>query len=256
MRYFFLLFFLTFSLFAYEDYSKTAQLYAQNEASGTDYLAFRDVPSLINKYLLEKKDLSVLDFGCGAGLSTRFIKQVLPANSKIIGVDISKEMLSQAKLADPNGNYLLIDRTLPFSEMFDFVYCNFVLFELPTQNEITRAFKDIFQSMKKEGYLIAATATPDMYNRKNHWVTLDNNFVQNDLLKSGDIAKVSLLLPDGVITFGDYYWTEKDYLSCFQKAGFTIISVIYPLGSKDEKVAWKWQDEITTAPYVIFVLKK
>jgi ubiquinone/menaquinone biosynthesis C-methylase UbiE len=251
------LFFLSTSLYSYEDYSKLARLYAQNQATGTDYLAFRDIPALVSIYLPKGIKLFVLEFGCGAGLSTRFIKKVLPDNSNVIGVDISSEMLHEAMLADPLGTYLKMGQTIPFSNsVFDFVYCNFVLFELPSRDEIVRVFTEIARTMKKDSYLIATTGTPEMYNRRNRWTTLDANFPENDHLQSGDLAKVRVILPEGMITFNDYYWTEKDYRECFAAAGFSLISVNYPLGSENDLLDWKWKDEIRVAPYVIFVLRK
>lgn len=257
-RYFtMMLFLLAASLGAYEDYSKTAQLYAQNQAAGTDYLAFRDIPILVNSYLPIGKNLSILDHGCGTGLSTRFIKQLLPDDSIVIGVDISNDMLQQAMLADPKGTYLKIEQNIPFSNsIFDLVYCNFVLFELPSKEEIIRVLTDIRRTMKTGACLIATTGTPEMYNRNNQWVTLDANFPENDNLQSGSLAKVSLILPDGVITFNDYYWTEDDYRECFTAAGLSLISADYPLGSEQECLDWKWKDETKVAPYVIFVLRK
>jgi ubiquinone/menaquinone biosynthesis C-methylase UbiE len=246
----------TASLCAYEDYSKLAQLYAQNQAAGTDYLAFRDVPLLMNSCLPEEKKLSVLDYGCGAGLSTRFIKKLVPEDSCVVGVDISEDMLKQAILADNTGTYFKMDQNIPFPDMtFDFVYCNFVLFELPNYSEIIRVLSEIRRTMQPEACLIATTGTPEMYNRQNHWATLDPNFPENDQLHGGSLAKVSLILPEGTITFSDYYWTEQDYCTCFAAAGFTLVSVNYPLGKPDEVLDWKWQDETKVAPYVIFVLK-
>jgi ubiquinone/menaquinone biosynthesis C-methylase UbiE len=250
------LFFLTTSLYAYEDYSKLAELYATNQIAGTDYLAFRDIPMLIKRYIPLRKNLSVLDYGCGSGLSTRFIKQVLPKDAHVVGVDISNDMLQQALLADPKGSYLKMDQVIPCSNStFDLVYCNFVLFELPTREEIIRVFTEVRRTMKNDGYLIATTGTPEMYKRCNHWSTLDANFPENDQLQSGSIAKVSCSLPNGMITFNDYYWTENDYRECFDGAGFSLISVTYPLGSEDEVLNWKWKDETKAAPYVIFILK-
>lgn len=248
---------LSATLSAHEDYSKIATLYAQNQASGTDYLAFRDIPDIIAHCAPKRNKLSVLDYGCGAGLSTRFIKQVLPSPTQVVGVDLSTDMLQQAMKADPQGKYLKMEKVIPFPDSsFDLVYCNFVLFEIPSHAEIIHMLSEIRRTMKDDAPLIATTGTPEMYNRKNHWASLDANFPENDHLKSGDIAKVTLLLPEGNITFGDYYWTEQDYRECFEAAGFTHLATYYPLGQKNENLSWQWKDETTVAPYVIFVASR
>ena len=54
---------------AYED-SDRADAYSRLEFPGTYYLAFRDLPELIADYI---SGSNALDFGCGAGRSTRFL---------------------------------------------------------------------------------------------------------------------------------------------------------------------------------------
>jgi SAM-dependent methyltransferase len=49
---------------------------------------------------------AALDLGCGAGRSTRFLKQL---GFNAIGIDISSRMIQLAKNADPNGEYRLAE---------------------------------------------------------------------------------------------------------------------------------------------------
>ena len=46
-----------------------------------------------------------MDFGCGAGRSTRFLQKL---GFDAIGVDISEDMLKKARELDPKGDYCLI----------------------------------------------------------------------------------------------------------------------------------------------------
>ena len=48
-----------------------ASAYADLEYPGTYYLAFRDLPELITRHCVGQ---AALDFGCGTGRSTRFLK--------------------------------------------------------------------------------------------------------------------------------------------------------------------------------------
>lgn len=52
---------------------ETAEKFAKIEIQGTDWLAFRDIPYLINRFVKEKKGL---DLGCGTGRSTRFLQEL------------------------------------------------------------------------------------------------------------------------------------------------------------------------------------
>ena len=78
----------------YED-EERASAYATLQFPGTYYLAFRDLPALIRRH-----GSRALDFGCGTGRSTRFLRNL---GLKVIGVDISQAMLDQARALDPSG---------------------------------------------------------------------------------------------------------------------------------------------------------
>jgi ubiquinone/menaquinone biosynthesis C-methylase UbiE len=73
----------------YED-EERARAYATLQFPGTYYLAFRDLPALIRRY---NHGGRALDFGCGTGRSTRFLRNL---GLEVIGVDISQAMLDQA----------------------------------------------------------------------------------------------------------------------------------------------------------------
>ena len=80
----------------YDDADR-ARAYADLEFPGTYYLAFRDLPGLLRKYVCGTR---ALDFGCGAGRSTRFLRAL---SFEVIGVDVSEAMLDQARGRDPRG---------------------------------------------------------------------------------------------------------------------------------------------------------
>jgi len=80
----------------YEDPAR-ASAYGQLEFPGTYYLAFRDLPELIARHVVGRRGL---DFGCGAGRSTRFLKRL---GFDVLGVDISASMIEQAQSVDPSG---------------------------------------------------------------------------------------------------------------------------------------------------------
>src|SRR3990172_2993157 len=85
----------------YDDRAR-AIAYAELEFPGTYYLAFRDLPRIINEHV---RGANALDFGCGTGRSTRFLREL---GFNVVGVDIASEMLARAKERDPRGEYRLI----------------------------------------------------------------------------------------------------------------------------------------------------
>ena len=80
-----------------------ADSYAKLEFPNTYYLAYRDLPEIISKHVIGNL---AIDFGCGTGRSTRFLKQL---GFNVIGIDISKEMLSIAKSIDNTGDYFIVE---------------------------------------------------------------------------------------------------------------------------------------------------
>src|SRR5262245_40604794 len=85
----------------YDDQTR-ANAYAKLEFPGTYYLAFRDLPAIINEHVQGR---NALDFGCGAGRSTRFLRDL---GFEVVGVDISEHMLARARERDPQGDYRLM----------------------------------------------------------------------------------------------------------------------------------------------------
>src|SRR5215469_8539175 len=113
----------------YED-EERARAYATLEFPGTYYLAFRDLPALIRRH---NHGSRALDFGCGTGRSSRFLRNL---GLNVTGADISQAMLDQARSLDPSGEYHLIrgniaDEFAPGS--FDVILAAFTFDNMPTE---------------------------------------------------------------------------------------------------------------------------
>jgi SAM-dependent methyltransferase len=72
--------------------ARRADAYATLEFPGT-WLAFRDLPEIIAQHVTGPV---ALDFGCGAGRSTRFLKRL---GFDATGVDVSASMIEHARNA-------------------------------------------------------------------------------------------------------------------------------------------------------------
>ena len=86
---------------SYED-ARRAEAYARLEFPGTYYLAYRDLPAILSEHVRGRK---AMDFGCGAGRSTRFLQKL---GFDATGVDIAEDMIRKAREIDPGGDYRLI----------------------------------------------------------------------------------------------------------------------------------------------------
>ncbi len=67
-----------------------------------------------------------LDFGCGNGVFTNIIKQVLP-NWEVFGVEISPTAISNAKSKFPGCNFFGIDEAQEHLNSFDFLFSHHVI---------------------------------------------------------------------------------------------------------------------------------
>ena len=98
----------------YEDERRAAS-YSDLGFPGTYYLAYRDIPEIVERHV---GGLRALDFGCGTGRSTRFLREL---GFDVIGVDISASMLERARELDSEGDYRLVpDGALPGLELASF----------------------------------------------------------------------------------------------------------------------------------------
>lgn len=140
----------------YED-EQRARAYATLEFPGTYYLAFRDLPALIHRY---NRGSRALDFGCGTGRSTRFLRKL---GLNVIGADVSQAMLDQACGLDPSGEYYLIRDSIT-SEFapgsFDVILAAFTFDNIPNGALKADAVKGLRILLAPTGCLLLVVSSP------------------------------------------------------------------------------------------------
>lgn len=226
--------------------TNVAKKYHDNTLSSPHrYLAYRDLPNLIEKHVVGKM---ALDYGAGTGISSQFL---LNLGFQVSGVDISHEMLKQARIHCPLVPFYSIENgCIPLvSQSFDLVFSSFVLLEMKSAMEFAKYFREAKRVMKPNGTFIAVTGSQEFYSR--NWLPFKTDYPENKNLKSGDKVKIAII--ESNMEFTDFYWTETDYRMFFENAGLSLIEVLYPLGKATEPFPWK--DEKTIPPFAVFVAK-
>jgi SAM-dependent methyltransferase len=223
---------------------KTAQAYGEGEFQNTYYLGYRDIPAIINMFCQGSK---ALDYGCGTGRSTRFLQDL---GFQAAGVDISMEMLSEAKKHDSKGLYKLIESgVIPYENgFFDLVFSCFVFLTIPSFQELEKIFEEIARVLKPGGIFIFVTGSKYLYYKE--YISYD--VVSHPLFTTEE--EIVVRLRDLGVSFKNYFYSEVDYQRLMNKAGLQIVQYHVPLGLPSDNMLWK--DEALFGPYLVYTAKK
>ena len=233
----------------YED-PRRAEAYANLEFPGTYYLAYRDLPEIIFEHVKGRK---ALDFGCGAGRSTRFLKNI---GFETIGVDRADDMLKQARARDPEGEYHLI-RNGGFHQLqtrlYDLVLSVFTFDNIPTMEEKVTLIKDLGELLGNQGRIINLVSSPEIYTHE--WASFTTKeFPENRSARSGDTVRIIMTDVEDQRPVEDILWTDQAYQEVYRRAGLELVQIYKPLGRANERQ--KWVNETRIAPWWIYILKK
>jgi SAM-dependent methyltransferase len=232
---------------AYSD-ARRAEAYATLAFQGTYHLAFRDLPDIFSDHVAGP---AALDFGCGAGRSTRFLREL---GFDPIGVDISADMLRQAQALDPAGRYMLIDDgdlAGLNGDAFDLILSAFTFDNIPDAGHRVRLLDGLRGRLNRTGKLVLLGSTPELYT--HDWASFSTTqFPGNVGARSGDVVRVIITDVDDVRPVEDVLWADADYREAFRLAGLELVASYRPLATGDEPYAWV--NETRIAPWVIYVL--
>lgn len=224
-----------------------AETYAALEFTNTYYLAYRDFPWLFRTFVTGTR---ALDFGCGTGRSTRFLKTL---GFDTTGIDISEQMIGYARKLDPSGRYIRI-REGDFSALghrsFDLILSVFTFDNIPGTEHRTALMRGLGYLLSDRGVMILLDSTPELY--VHEWASFSTcDFPENRLAKSGDIVRDIIRDTADPRPVLDILWTDKDYKHCFYQAGLELLYTHHPLGKPDEP--YPWISETMIAPWVIYI---
>ena len=233
----------------YED-AQRAEAYDKLEFPGTYYLAFRDLPEIIRQYVPGRK---ALDFGCGTGRSTRFLCGL---GFTACGVDVSPEMISKARLRDPEGDYRLVpadDFSSLSSTGYDLILSAFTFDNIPTRHAKVTLFTELARLLTDDGIIINLVSSPEIYTHE--WASFTTkDFPENRNARCGDEVRIIMMDVEDRRPVVDIIWPEEDYCGVYKAARLKVIKMLKPLANGDEPFAWV--NETRVAPWVIYALRK
>ena len=231
----------------YED-SARAGSYASLEFPNTYYLAFRDLPGILSRWA---RGTSALDFGCGAGRSTRFLKGL---GFEVVGVDVSAAMVDQARARDPGGDYRLVGEEGPATlaaSSFDLALAAFTFDNVPGEQK-ARLLAALRRVLRPAGVLINLVSSPEIY--RHEWASFTTRaFPENGAARSGDRVRIVMTDVPDRRPVEDVLCTHEAYLEAYAAAGLEVAEAHRPLGRADEP--YPLVSDTSISPWVIYVLK-
>ena len=232
----------------YEDVSR-ANAYATLEFANTYYLAYRDLPAIVSECVTGTK---ALDFGCGTGRSTRFLRKL---GFNVTGVDISEDMLRVARTLDPSGDYRIVpgDNLTEFApETFDLIVSLFTFDNVPSTAKV-RVFSDLRKLLRPTGTIVSVVSSPEIYTHE--WASFTTkDFPENAAACSGDVVRIVVTDHQDRRPVEDILWTDESYRDVYRKASLQAIQVFKPLANGNEP--YSWVSETRISPWVIYVLRR
>jgi SAM-dependent methyltransferase len=211
----------------YEDKGR-ADAYAKLEFPGTYYLAYRDLPAILGEHVRGRK---ALDFGCGAGRSTRFLRKL---GFEAIGVDSSEHMIALARERDPKGEYRLVPDGdlggLP-PDSYDLVLSAFTFDNIPTMAKKVALFRSLRSLLVAGGRIVSLVSSPDIY--VNEWASFTTeDYPENRKAQSGDKVLIVMLDVEDKRPVEDILWTDEAYSEVYKAAGLIQLKMTRPLGKE------------------------
>jgi SAM-dependent methyltransferase len=233
----------------YENVTR-AEAYSKLEFANTYHLAFRDLPEIFRAHV---KGIKALDFGSGAGRSTRFLRGL---GFSATGVDISPEMVAKAREIDPQGDYRVIpgdDMSGLPPESFSLIQSAFTFDNIPGMETKVHLFRDLRALLTPGGILVNIVSAPEIYCHE--WASFSTkDFPENRNARPGDPVKIITVDFEDRSPTIDILWPHESYLAVYRRAGLEVLEVRKPLARGDEP--YRWVSETHIAPWVIYVMQR
>jgi ubiquinone/menaquinone biosynthesis C-methylase UbiE len=204
--------------------------------------------------------LSVVDLACGDGIYSR--KLMRQGAARVLGIDISPEMISLAERAEsavPLGvEYMLADvAAVDLDERFDIAYCSFLFNYAASRAQLRSLIESVRRLVRPGGLVVGCNDYPE------NPPALFGRYRPYGFVKIGDAHPVEgstityrFFNPDGTpFDLDNYYMSTETYQQEFAAAGFTSFDWVMPTVSPEGVAAFApgfWDDYLNAPPMASF----
>ena len=191
-----------------------------------------------------KQGMTVADFGCGVGMTTRMLAELVGPSGTVTGIDISSAQLNEARnICAAKGLHNVTFHEAGACESglsrnsFDLAYCRFLLLHLPNPAACLHEMLDILKPggilVIEDGDLTSATSHPpgatnafaDLFGRLGPTRGLDYSMAKNlyALFKAAGCKNITIEIHQPAITAGInrnlMKWSVEEAADSFVSAG-------------------------------------
>ncbi len=156
---------------------------------------------ILNDELIEKNGI-ILEVGCGIGRMTQFMRYDF---NKVIGIDISGEMIRQAKKRLRGAEFIETDGlTIPLpNNSIDFAFSYLVFQHFKTKEMLESNFNEVYRVLKQDRLFKVLVRTDEIKSMTSWWsgVKYDYRLVNKIGFK--------LLKSENVSNYGLWLWLQK-----------------------------------------------
>jgi len=112
---------------------------------------------------------TILDIACGTG---DLVLELHKRGYKVVGTDISPEMIKISKTKNPRVEFIVSDMSeLSLNKTFDLVICPFdSLNYLLSDKKVDATFSKVYEHLNRGGFFVFDINTPNLYEKKHHGI--------------------------------------------------------------------------------------
>lgn len=152
---------------------------------------------------------AVLDFGCGPGTFTRWLKRL--GARQVVGYDISEGMLSYARNREEieQAGLIYTSDISRYEQQFDIVLAVYVMPYAPDRLTLTHMVRDMADVLKPGGRLITLPLNPAFHPDPDYYRPYGIRLLgQQERLDDGSTVTLHLCHPPYDIQIEACYWTR------------------------------------------------
>ena len=181
----------------------------------------------LERHIPDARRGMLLDVGCGHGDLFPIAKA---RGYDYAGLDISPDMLQEAKRKYPSGRYVQgssTEITKRIHRKADVIVCNMVLPALVDVQEISATLQEMKAAAKPDGVILIGTTYP-AYDGYMQAGLLGRQGVRTEFsgyFSSGTPYATEQIIGDHTMIFEDMHWTFSDYFHWLRTAGLILDAI-------------------------------